>query len=177
LNFSMKYNMNGGSCTLRFIPYQDGTAVNVRFTLAQGMGARYEAYDRALTQKAAEILGLPPLPLQLNVEAFLEERNWVTADHCPPPIPQAPPAAAPVCPPPVLQTPPMCPPVISQLPPTEIPAQPVQQEHCPGCGAEVLPGARFCFQCGVSVEIPRCKACGSTLPPQARFCPYCGEKQ
>ena len=26
LNFSFRYNMNGGACTIHFMPYQNGTA-------------------------------------------------------------------------------------------------------------------------------------------------------
>ena len=33
LNFSMKYNMNGGSVTAHFMPYQNGTAVNLRYSI------------------------------------------------------------------------------------------------------------------------------------------------
>lgn len=179
LNFSMKYNMNGGSCTLRFIPYQDGTAVNVRFTLAQGVGARYEAYDRALTEKAVELLRIPAQPLRLNVEAFLEERNWVTPDR----VPLSPEAGNM---PPQMPVPPPPPPMPVQPPQQVVAAAPGYappppkapgEKCCQGCGTILLPDAKFCFHCGAPAAQPKCRNCGSPLPPDAFFCHYCGQKQ
>lgn len=57
--------------------------------------------------------------------------------------------------------------------------------HCPACGAEEPPGARFCKTCGSSLEAPAppapadqeaslCPKCGAQEPPGARFCKACG---
>lgn len=44
---------------------------------------------------------------------------------------------------------------------------------CTGCGAETVPGAKFCAQCGQAVAL-RCRSCGAEHTPQARFCMQCG---
>ena len=175
LNFSMKYNMNGGSCTLRFIPYMDGGAVNIRFTIAQGVGARCEAYAKALTEKAVAVLNLPAQPLELDVEKFLEESNWVTPDRCPPPAPPKPVFQSPVPPtPPAPVERPMTPPPMPPQPTPPIQGEPVG--CCQSCGEALLPEAKFCFRCGTPIQ-PKCHSCGKALPPNALFCPYCGMKQ
>jgi len=58
---------------------------------------------------------------------------------------------------------------------------------CPTCGHENRPEARFCKQCGQSLDAQAapsappsisetiCPACGATAKPGARFCPRCGE--
>ena len=50
VNYSFKYNMNGGSCNIHLMPYGTGTAVNMRFSIAQLVGARYEAYAEDLNK-------------------------------------------------------------------------------------------------------------------------------
>jgi class 3 adenylate cyclase len=44
---------------------------------------------------------------------------------------------------------------------------------CSNCGAENLPGARFCSSCG-SALAARCPNCGAEVSPEARFCQACG---
>jgi class 3 adenylate cyclase/tetratricopeptide (TPR) repeat protein len=46
--------------------------------------------------------------------------------------------------------------------------------QCQACGAENLPEARFCEQCGVAMEA-RCTHCGASVRPGARFCMACGQ--
>src|SRR5229473_374266 len=46
--------------------------------------------------------------------------------------------------------------------------------RCPACGAESPVGARFCEQCGASIEF-RCPHCGTLARPGARFCVACGQ--
>jgi hypothetical protein len=59
---------------------------------------------------------------------------------------------------------------------------------CPACGSENRDDARFCKQCGNSLETPIapvvppiparpvvCPACGATNNPRARFCARCGK--
>ena len=70
LNFSMRYNMNGGACIIHFMPCQTGTAVNVRFVIAQLVGARYEAYDEELTRHVVALLGVPCMMANIAVEQF-----------------------------------------------------------------------------------------------------------
>lgn len=50
---------------------------------------------------------------------------------------------------------------------------------CPGCGAPVKPGQRFCGKCGRDLtqkEKRVCSACGTELGADDVFCPGCGAK-
>jgi RNA polymerase subunit RPABC4/transcription elongation factor Spt4 len=38
----------------------------------------------------------------------------------------------------------------------------------------VVAGAKFCNNCGQSVEPKPCKNCNNPLPPGAKFCGNCG---
>ena len=44
---------------------------------------------------------------------------------------------------------------------------------CPGCGAEILPTAKFCSGCGKPI-LNFCPDCGSQLQAGAKFCGNCG---
>ena len=83
LNFSMKYNMNGGSCTIHFIPYQGGTAVDLRFSIAQLAGARYKRYAADLTNTVIRSLDITAQPIRLNIEEFTKECNKVVLQRMP----------------------------------------------------------------------------------------------
>ena len=75
LSYSFKYNMNGGACTIHFMPYKTGTAVNIRYSIAQLLGARYEAHDRDMTDSVVSILDTPAQVLSIDVETFLLPEN------------------------------------------------------------------------------------------------------
>src|SRR2546428_10227883 len=45
---------------------------------------------------------------------------------------------------------------------------------CPRCGHPNPPVAKFCSNCGASLEL-RCPACGHVNAPGGRFCNECGE--
>ena len=123
LNFSMKYNMNGGACILHFMPLPDGAAVDLHFVIAQAFGARYEAYAADLTKQAAAILGLQPLPAEIDVDVFLKEENKVS----PAPVAVAPPPAP---------------------APVAAPAPAPVARFCTRCGSPIGAGDRFCTRCG-----------------------------
>ena len=72
LNMSLKYNMNGGSCTVHFMPYQNGTAVCLRYTIVQVAGARYKAFDGELSQYVCANLGAPLMDIDIPMETFLQ---------------------------------------------------------------------------------------------------------
>ena len=57
LGFSFRFNMNGGAINIHFAPKDGGTAVQIRFTIVQLMGARYGAYDDILTKNVESLLG------------------------------------------------------------------------------------------------------------------------
>lgn len=54
--------------------------------------------------------------------------------------------------------------------------------HCPSCGAEVQPGAKFCTKCGAQVNtapaseqfLSRCPKCGYEPSNPSKFCIRCG---
>lgn len=70
LNFTIRYNMNGGACTVHFMPCRSGTAVNVRYSIAQLLGARYNAYDEELTKNVVAILGVGSTIINGDPEQF-----------------------------------------------------------------------------------------------------------
>ncbi|RSZ32286.1 zinc-ribbon domain-containing protein [Variovorax sp. 553] len=46
---------------------------------------------------------------------------------------------------------------------------------CPACRAVNAPGARFCQQCGGSMQPAACRQCGTTMQAGAKFCGQCGQ--
>ena len=155
LNFSVMYNFNGGSCVVRFIPYNNGTAVNMRFILAQGVGARYEKYAGELTNAAALLLNKLPVQMSLDVNLFLNEENRVypaTAAEVPAEEAPAAPVAAPA-------------------------AEVTSNRFCTNCGAALRDGALFCSMCGTKIVTEkRCKNCGFVGKENDLFCCQCGTK-
>lgn len=60
------------------------------------------------------------------------------------------------------------------------PAAPqVEKVPCPHCQASVNPNAKFCGECGQSVQQPKtaCIKCQAELDTDAKFCGQCGTKQ
>jgi len=57
--------------------------------------------------------------------------------------------------------------------------QTVQTTPCPDCGAQNLPSAKFCADCGGKMEVVKvpCVKCGAELREGAKFCSECGSKQ
>ena len=119
LNFSLRYNMTGGSCTVHIMPYKSGTAVDLRYTIVQLAGARYSAYDRDLTQYVCKLLDTEAQQVQLTAEMFKD------------PAPEAPADIDSTVPvqPPVQQTPNFCIYCGSRLAPGSV--------YCSACGMKV----------------------------------------
>lgn len=143
LNMSFKFNMNGGSCTLHFIPYQGGTAVDLRFSLVQMMGARYGAYAQELTNDASAVLGVAGQRFELNIEEFVNDANKVV-----------PAAVAPVSPVQGQKTCSNCGNVIKTDAAfcSQCGAKTAgEKRFCPQCGAPCDPDAKFCAKCGYSL--------------------------
>ncbi len=170
LNFSMKYNMNGGSCHIHFMPHGSGTAVNIRFSIAQAAGARYGKYTEVLNNTFMKYLPIAPRPANYNMDDFLRPENQVVASSASrafvasAPVTQAPvatpaPASAPVTPPPVATSP-----TASSL-------------FCSNCGNKLDPNARFCTQCGTPASKPKvCPNCNTPIKEKDLFCSNCGTR-
>lgn len=193
LNFSFRYNMNGGACTVHLIPYQNGTAVNVRYTIVQLAGARYGAYDKELTQYVDHILGVPARDIQLNADIFLLPQNQLTPSS---PTPQAAPApalqAAPAAPapqpqaaPPVAEAPamqeaPAVSPLVEALIAQEAPAESKAPAEEEAPAPETQPSApvyKPTLTLEPTIRTTRfCDQCGSRLLAGAKFCDQCGNK-
>ena len=161
INFSMMYNMNGGSCTIHFIPYQGGTAVDLRFSIAQLTGARYEKYAKDLTEAAMAVIGVTAQIFKLDVEEFLKESNKVTPQSANAAAPQPAPPPEPFVPTPTAET----------------VTPPAQEKSCTNYGAALIDGAMFCSNCGTKVVTQRfCSQCGNAVSPEAAFCSNCGNR-
>lgn len=149
LNYSFKYNMNGGACTIHFMPCGSGTAVNMRFSIAQAFGGRYENYAKDLNNAMQAFLPVMPRPANYNMDDFLRPENQVT------PATLAAPTA----------------PVIAQAAPAA--------RYCSGCGHPLAPGGLFCSQCGLKMPVPdqkRCPNCQTPAQNDAVFCAECGTR-
>ncbi len=147
VNFSFKYNMNGGACHIRLMPSGNGTAVNMRFSIAQGVGARYERYAEDLNKAMQRFLPIVPQKRSYNADDFLNPHNQVTPESI-----QPAPVAQPVA-----------------------PAAP--GKFCTNCGNPLEPGNRFCNQCGTAVSAGKqCAACGTPAAQNAVFCANCGTR-
>lgn len=157
LNFSMKYNMNGGSCHIHFMPCGSGTAVNIRFVIAQAVGARCERYVEDLNTAMQAFLPVVPQPASYNMDDFLKPENQITpASVAQPAAPVVAPAAAPVA----------------------APISPAAS-FCASCGNALAAGSRFCSRCGKPVAVPKAKVCPACQAPaqeNALFCAKCGTR-
>ncbi len=189
LNFSMKYNMNGGACTIRFIPHMNGCAVNLRFSIAQLAGARYEKYAIDLTNDAAAVLGVPSQNIKIDVNAFLAPENRVTAASQPAPAGQpmnnAPqqnfaPQAQPMM---NAQQAPFAPQPAPAPAPMPAPQPACEQKSgiiCTTCGNTLNERDKFCAKCGTPAPKAKklCPNCGTEAvdDPEAFFCTECGTK-
>lgn len=130
LNFSMKYNMNGGSVTAHFMPYQNGTAVNLRYSIVQAFGARYKTHAHDLTLFVNGILRVAGQPIQLDVDRFLDYEAGVTCPRCGTGC-----AAGEL----------FC---SSCGTPLQQPERPV---FCTNCGASLRQEGKFCHRCGAKI--------------------------
>ena len=126
LDYSFRYNMNGGSLTLHFMPYNNGTAIDMRYTVVQLMGARYQKHADDVLIFVNAILGAQAQKIQIDVNEFLAYETG---------IPSAPIGAAP-----------------QAVPQAQTNAQPVQSapqaRFCTNCGKPIVPNAAFCTGCG-----------------------------
>ncbi|MBR5518705.1 MAG: zinc ribbon domain-containing protein [Clostridia bacterium] len=179
LGASFKFNMNGGACIIHFIPCNTGTAVDLRFTLAQVLGARYGAYAKQLSAEVSRLLGnIPAAPCNIPIEEFLKEEYKIKENNVPPapqpapqPVPQPAPRPQPM-PQPVNE--PLQPPVQSLEKPA--PVKP-QGKTCTNCGANIAESDVFCRNCGTKADtLTACPQCGNKDIANSKFCCKCGNK-
>ena len=158
VNYSFKYNMNGGSCNIHFMPSGNGTAVNMRFSLAQAAGARYERYAQDLNNAMRAFLPVAIQQKTYNMDDFLKPENQVTEDSL---RKQMAAAATPVAP-----------------AATVAPAAASGAKYCANCGNPLAPGGRFCTQCGTPVAAVKktCPNCRKEVAEKDVFCANCGTR-
>ena len=167
LNFSMKYNMNGGSCHVHFMRDGRGTAVNIRFVIAQAGGARYGRYAEEIHRNLVNHLQVAPVERNYNMDDFLKPENRVVAQAST--VPPTPVAPTPVAPSPVPTAPAVSAPYVASS------ASPEEARFCTGCGNRLNPGSRFCSNCGTPVAAQKvCPRCGIAVKEGDRFCRECG---
>ena len=144
LNFSFKYNINGGSCTIHFAPDGAGTAVNFRFSIVQMAGARCARYAQDMNDAMQRYLPVVPRPMDYNIEDFLRYKNSVNA-----PLASSAPAAA-------AQNAKFCGHCGSPMSP--------DARFCGHCGT-AAPAARTCSYCGTEADAGSlyCSHCGKRL--------------
>ena len=143
INYSWKYNMNGGSCNIHFMPHGNGTAVIMRFTIVQVFGARYESYAENLNEAMQKFLPVAITEANYNMEEFLRPQNKVTPISTMDPPQQKATATAYCtnCGNPIAKENKFC---------TKCGAQ-VAQKACPNCNAPVQNDAAFCGSCGTKL--------------------------
>lgn len=144
LSFSFKYNMNGGTCAVNFIRYQDGTAVKVTYSIYQLVGALCSAHDNDLTLHVQRILGSVATGIQISGTEFTRPENRVVKSVDTPAVTPNVAGSAPV-------------------PPNAVPSNTVQPNparpnavnqtagkpaFCPKCGNPFREIALFCSKCG-----------------------------
>ena len=130
LNFSFKYNMNGGGCHVHFMPSGNGTAVAIRYTVAQAVGANYKGHDRDMTAEVQRILGVTAQEFDFDMDTFMAQKEQYVA-YCKSQIYSAP--------------------VFVQSPPPmqmNEPPQPSMALFCTKCGNAFGEADRFCMRCG-----------------------------
>ena len=154
--------MNGGGCNLHFMPSGTGTAVNMRFSIAQAAGARYERYANDLNAAMLKVLPVALYPANYDAEEFVKPQNQVTpAGFASAPVaaPVAPVAAAPVA--------------LAKEPAVQ--SQNVRS--CSSCGHAMGAQDRFCSHCGTPAPVDKaCPNCGNKTREGDRFCGACGTR-
>lgn len=72
LNCPEIYNINGGICKLNFIPYKNGSAVNINVSCEEA-GAKFGKFAEDLTQAVANLLCKAAYYINIAAEEFAKE--------------------------------------------------------------------------------------------------------
>ena len=133
LGMSFKFNMNGGTVHIHLAPRGTGTAIQVRYSIVQLVGARYRAYDKLLTDHVAAVLGYAAEPLEELADAYFE------ASSAQPALTET--KAIEVQPVEV---------VAEEV--EEVPAPTGRPQFCGKCGKRIDPEDNYCGSCGAKIE-------------------------
>lgn len=173
LSFSFKYNMNGGSCSLYFMPAASGgSAVSIHYSVLQAIGARCGAHAKNLNEMVSRILRTPITPCYIDTERFMEYIESENVRNRSKRISSNPTSSA---------VPNIMPNTAQNITPSVInsAAIPVNDGYaCTNCGLSLPNDAKFCSGCGNKIDPSTkiCSNCGSELPNDAMFCFKCGCK-
>lgn len=183
INFSFKYNMNGGSCNIHLMPCGSGTAVNMRFSVAQAAGARYERYAQDLNSAMQAFLPVAPQRADYDMDEFLKPANQVTPSMLTRQSAQTFRAAAPAPVPEPAPVPAPAPAPAPEAAPAPAPAPEAAPQSaaafCTRCGNPLDAGDRFCSRCGAPCAAPArkvCPNCRAEAEDDDAFCCFCGTK-
>ena len=146
VNYSFKYNMNGGSCNIHFMPQGNGTAVNMRFSIAQAFGARYENYAKDLNKAMQKFLPVSIQETEYDMDIFLRPENQITptTSYGVPTPPSNTAACCTNCGNTIIEGNKFC----SKC---GTPVATLAQKTCPNCNAPVKDGDSFCGKCGTKL--------------------------
>ena len=72
INMALPHNLDGGACTIHFMPYQEGTAAYLCYTVAQVMDAHYTSFDSNLSAFVCQALGVELMNVELPLQGFLD---------------------------------------------------------------------------------------------------------
>ncbi len=179
LNFSFKYNMNGGALTVHVMPHQGGTAVDLRYSIVQAMGARYKAHARDLLKYVEGLIGTPAQDCALKIDAFLAYEESGTAPGADPVL-----TAEQAEKPQILEEPEQIREEAVRQP--EVRSEPAEERTadpgtCPFCGRKLPLAGKFCPYCGGKLKAAPvkvfCVNCGAPMEKDARFCANCGTQR
>ena len=140
LNFSFRYNMNGGALRVFFMRCGTGTAVNLHYIIAQLMGARYGAHAKAILAEVESRLGARAVEKEIPLDKFQNYQHSNVSTQ-----PSATVDGRKTCP--KCQT-----------------SLPADARFCVSCGTALLT-AKFCSACGKPVKDSAkfCANCGTKL--------------
>lgn len=119
LEYSFKYNINGGGCSIRFTESNGGTLVGLSYVIAGAMGARCNACDLDLTEEVEQIVGVQ------SKNVYEEFDELVRRMNTPPPPPRGYGAGQ-----------------------GNMPHDGGRANFCSRCGKPFAPNDNFCTNCG-----------------------------
>lgn len=147
LNFSVKYNISGGYCTIRLMPYGKGTAVHLHFLIRQAFGGQGEQYACDLTNAVYAILPVTIYQAAIDPAEFLRPWNQITPETVHMIRPRSDGERCPHCGTPLSPNAAFC---------TKCGAKIVGKalRKCPVCQYPLIDGESVCRRCGTDTNHP-----------------------